>query len=304
MQLPEGCTNGARFFDDVTIPDGTEIVAGQTFEKGWSVQNNGTCPWVWGYTIRFVDGDSMHTIDQFQAPLIEPDELTVVTASLVAPNQTGTHRGQWQMYDLEGEPFGADLYVEIDVVAPEPGTVVENPNEATIYNFIEQATTADWQSDEVVYTPQAGRIDSDLVITSPLGIVVSGIAELRGRRDTVADVLLTHPHQETGIIEGRYTVDTPLKPTDELVVSFGFPQAALLNKDGAIFEVVFIAADGSTKQLLSEEATYRGGTVSQRVSLDDITSGETGEFILRVLAGENNAYDWALWLDARLVRPQ
>ncbi|MDM8531514.1 NBR1-Ig-like domain-containing protein [Anaerolineales bacterium HSG25] len=304
VQLPEGCTSGARFFDDVTIPDGTEIVAGQTFEKAWSIQNNGTCPWVWGYSVRFMDGDTIHSTDQFQAPLTDPDEVTVVTASLVAPNQAGTHRSQWQMYDLEGEPFGADLYVEINVVAPEPGVIVGNPNETTIYNFIEQAADADWQSDDIIYTPQAGRIDSDLVVTSPLGIVVSGIAELRGRRDTIADVLLTHPHQETGIIEGRYAVDTPLQPTDELVVSLGFPQAALLNKDGAIFEIVFIAKDGSMIPLLSEQATYRGGIVSQKVSLEDVTSGQTGEFILRVLAGDNNAYDWALWLDARLVRSQ
>ncbi|MDM8527767.1 NBR1-Ig-like domain-containing protein [Anaerolineales bacterium HSG24] len=304
VQLPQNCISGARFFDDLTIPDGTEVVAGQTFEKAWSIQNNGTCPWVWGYTVRFVDGDTMHTLDQFPVPLIEPDELTAITASLVAPNQIGTHRSQWQMYDLEGESFGADLYVEIKVVPPEPGAVIENPNETTIYSFIEQVATADWQSDEIIYTPQAGRIDSDLVITSPLGIVVLGIAELRGRRDTVADVLLTHPHQETGIIEGRYAVDTPLKPTDELVVSLGFPQAAILNKDGAIFEVMFIAADGSMKQVLSEKVTYRGGIVSQRIQLDSVTSGQTGEFILRVLAGDNNAYDWALWLDARLVRPQ
>jgi hypothetical protein len=302
VDLPPGCINGARFYDDLTIPDGTEIVMGQKFEKVWSLQNNGSCPWVAGYTIRFVDGEVMHEIDQIPVPTVQPEMISAITVPMVAPDVVGNYRSQWQMHDQTGKPFGADMYVEIVVVTPEPGAIIENPDEITLYDFVDNATVANWNSDDITYNLEEKRIDSSLVITAPLGIVVSGIAEMRGRRDTPKKVLLTHPHQEIGFIEGVYPVDISLQPTDELVVTLGFPQTALLNKDGATFEVVFTPDDGAIKLLLSEQTNYRDGPVTKRVSLAGISPGQTGSFTLQVLGGKSSAYDWALWLDARLVR--
>ncbi|HRI57933.1 MAG TPA: NBR1-Ig-like domain-containing protein, partial [Anaerolineae bacterium] len=46
----------AAFVADVTIPDGTEVVAGTTFVKIWRLRNSGTSTWGPGYTLEHVDG--------------------------------------------------------------------------------------------------------------------------------------------------------------------------------------------------------------------------------------------------------
>lgn len=301
--MPPGCTNGARFLRDATIPDGSEITAGSQFDKSWVLMNNGTCPWAPGYTIRFVEGDMMHEQGEMIVPIVLPEVVTDVTMPLLAPPEPGNYRSTWQMHDLAEEPFGAKLYVEIEVVPPEPGTIIIDPDETTLYNFIDNADQANWFSDDVAtYQLQENRIDAALTITAPLGVVVTGIAEMRGRQDTTQPVLLSHPHQETGSIEGQYDIDVPLQPSDELIAMLGFPQVALSNSDGATFEVLFLPDEGTQKVLLSELVTYRESPINRRVSLTGITPGATGQFILRVLSGQEAAYYWALWLDLRLVR--
>src|SRR6185295_16557395 len=52
------CTNDAKFVDDLTVPDGTHILLGQTFSKKWSVQNSGTCDWGPDYRLVLVSGDA------------------------------------------------------------------------------------------------------------------------------------------------------------------------------------------------------------------------------------------------------
>lgn len=303
VELPPGCANGARYYDDLTIPDGSEIVAGTQFDKAWQMQNNGSCPWAPGYTIRFLSGDVMHEQSEFIVPMLQPNVITAVSIPMLAPTTPGLYSSNWQIHDLNGQPFGANLSVEIQVVPPEPGTVVEPASQTVLYDFIAQADQATWLSTGVAaYQLQEARIDSSLVVPAPVGLVVRGVAELRGRRDSAGPVLLTHPHQEIGLIEGSYEVDRPLEPTDSLVVTLGFPQAALLNDDGATYELLFMPNGGTEQLILSETVGYRDSPISQRIPLTGISSGQTGTFILRVSSGKSTAFDWALWIDARLVR--
>src|SRR5690606_10362789 len=44
------CDNGLVFLQDLNVPDGSHMLAGQPFEKSWQVRNDGSCPWVRGYT--------------------------------------------------------------------------------------------------------------------------------------------------------------------------------------------------------------------------------------------------------------
>ncbi len=302
VEIPPGCTNGARFYNDLTVEDGTIFTVGEKFEKVWLLENKGTCPWAPGYTIRFVDGDVMQEENKFNVPIVKAGTTNAITVSMVAPTKPGKYRSQWQMYDLEGKPFGADLSVQIETVPPKPGQVSNNPNETTLYDFIENAAQAKWSSREVVYTVQQSPINSDLVITAPLGIVVVGTAQFLGGVESEKSVLLTHPHQQIGLIEGVYKVNVPLMPTDILVTSLGFPQAASLNSDGATFEVIFTPTSGRERVLFSKLVKYRESPVNEQVPLIGIEAGQTGTFTLHVLGGESLDYDWALWIDLRLVR--
>jgi serine/threonine protein phosphatase PrpC len=301
IALPAGCTNQARFAGDVTVEDGTEFAPGEPFDKVWSVTNYGTCPFGGGYTVRFVDGDLMGAPEEAPVPFIEPESTGAITVPMVAPDLPGVYRGNWQMVGLDGEPFGPDLYLEIEVA---PGIVRVDESEATtLYDFVANAGQATWSAGGTAYTVAAAPIDRSLVIPDPQGIVVVGPAELRGDTASPGNVLMTHPHLELGFIQGTYPITIPLQPTDALIGSLGLPKAAAINDDGVTFEVSFKPADGPDQLLFSKSVKYEDSPVVVRQALTTVQPDQTGVFILRVKGGDSLSYDWATWIDLRLVRP-
>ena len=55
---PADCKVQAVLLEDVTIPDGTLLPAGEKFTKTWRFKNTGTCHWT-GYSVNFLTGDRM-----------------------------------------------------------------------------------------------------------------------------------------------------------------------------------------------------------------------------------------------------
>jgi serine/threonine protein phosphatase PrpC len=301
IALPPGCTNKARFAGDVTVKDGTQFAPGELFDKVWSVTNYGTCPWGGGYTVHFVEGDLMGASEEVPAPFVEPESTGAITVSMVAPDLPGIYRGNWQMVGLDGEPFGPDLYLEVEVV---PGILRLDETElTTLYDFVANAAQATWSADGTAYTVVEAPVDRNLVIPDPQGIVVIGPAELRGDTESPGNVLMTHPHLELGFIEGTYPITLPLQPTDALIGSLGLPKAAAINDDGVTFEVSFKPANGPDQLLFSKSVKYEDSPVTVRQALTTIQPNQTGAFILRVKGGDSLSYDWATWIDLRLVRP-
>jgi serine/threonine protein phosphatase PrpC len=302
IALPAGCENKGRFAGDVTVEDGTEFAPGEPFEKVWSVSNYGTCSWGGGYMVRFTEGDLMGAPEQ--VPLIEvvePEATGLITIPMVAPDLPGTYRGSWQMIGLDGELFGPELYLEIKVV---PGILkVDEASATTLYDFVTEAAQAQWSAGDVTYQVVTAPVDRDLVIPDPQGIVVVGPAELRGDTISPGNILMTHPHLELGLIEGTYQVDTPLQPTDAIIGSLGLPKAAAINDDGVTFELSFKPSDGPDQLLFSKSVKYEDTPVSVRQALTTLQPGQTGAFTLRVKGGNSLSYDWATWIELRLVRP-
>jgi hypothetical protein len=302
ITLPAACTNKGRFSDDVTIEDGQEFAPGAEFDKVWEVGNEGTCPWGPGYTLRFLEGDQMSGANQPVLDVTEPDAKGEFGAPLVAPEEPGTYQATWQLFDLAGEPFGPELYVEIEVL-PDVAPPVAESEAITLFDFIEQADQATWLAEDSTYRVNQAPINQDLVIPFPQGIIAVGEAEFGGDYQPPGAVLLTHPHQESGAIQGSYNVETSLQPGDLLAATLGFPKAAIINDDGATFEVIFKPENGSEQVVLSELVTYEDTPVTVRQLLSDIEPGQTGAFILRVEGGDSLSYDWAVWIDVRLLRP-
>jgi serine/threonine protein phosphatase PrpC len=302
IALPAGCANKGRFAGDVTVKDGTEFAPGEPFEKVWSVTNYGNCPWGGGYAIRFIEGDLMGAPES--VPLVErvePEATGSITIPIVAPDLPGTYRGNWQLVGLDGEPFGPDLYLEIKVV---PGILrVDEVNATPLYDFVAHAAEARWSAGDTTYTVAETPIDRNLIIPDPQGLVALGPAEFRGETTVPGNVLLTHPHLELGLIEGVYQVDTPLQPTDALIGSLGLPKAAAINDDGVTFEMSFKPANGPDQLLFSKSVKYEDTPVTIRQALTSLQPGQTGTFTLRVKGGASLSYDWATWIDLRLVRP-
>ncbi len=117
------CTNQAKFIDDVTIPDDTEMLPGQEFIKTWRLQNTGTCIWSDQYALIFVKGDQMN--GNSPLPLVgsvAPNSTVDISVTLNAPGTTGTYRGNWVLFTPSAFNYNPEtdaivsFYVQIKVV--------------------------------------------------------------------------------------------------------------------------------------------------------------------------------------------
>jgi len=118
-----GCTLGARWVADVTVPDNTAFAPGTPFAKTWRVRNSGTCAWEPGTKLVFVSGDPMSGPAAVDVPALAPGAQTDVSVSLVAPSTPGTYRANYQFQAPNGIRFGPVIWVQIVV----PGTPTAAP---------------------------------------------------------------------------------------------------------------------------------------------------------------------------------
>ena len=126
------CENSFEFVADLSIPDDTVFPPEAEFSKAWQLRNNGTCPWTTEYSIVFVGGDQMGAEDAYLlGETVAPGQTLDVTIDMVAPALPGTYRGNWQVADTAGEPFGIDGFIEdafwLQIVVEEDAPVVATP---------------------------------------------------------------------------------------------------------------------------------------------------------------------------------
>jgi hypothetical protein len=301
IELPAGCENRGRFVKDETIPDGTQLAPGELFEKVWRLQNADSCPWGPGYTIRNIDGETMGAANIVPLTITVPPEAEgEIPLVLTAPVEPGTHRSVWQLFDLNGNAFGPELYLEIEVPAVAAG---EANSENLLFDFIAQADTATWQSATTEYAVLSTPLSETLSLPSPEGLVAVGQAQLRGNKVSENEALLTYPHQEDGYIEGIYQLETPLQPTDTMLAEIGFTKLSILSDDGVTFEVTFTPDDGVETVILSRTVQYRESPVIEALPLSMIEANQAGRVTLRVTGGDSLSQDWALWIKAQIIRP-
>ena len=153
-QPPTACVNDSVFVEHVTIPDGTNLAAGQTFKKIWRARNRGTCAWGPGYELVFVSGEAMTTATSIAVPYTAPDSAADLVVPMTAPATPGTHTGQWRLHHTETGLFGATMNVTINVLdaQPQPPSQSQPPACTASINFradqtnliLGQKTTLRW----------------------------------------------------------------------------------------------------------------------------------------------------------------
>ena len=108
------CDN-ASFITDVTIPDNTEIDAGDGFTKTWRLKNIGGCSWTPSYSLVFISGASMSgPAVQAMVGNVNPGQTVDVSVNLTAPAADGTYTGNWGLRNGAGVIF-SHFYVQIVV---------------------------------------------------------------------------------------------------------------------------------------------------------------------------------------------
>jgi len=109
-----GCDNAA-YVADVTIPDGTTIAAGKSFDKTWTLQNTGSCAWNTSYKLAFFGGEGMGGSAASVPTTVSSGGQVNITVKLTAPSSTGSYTGSWRMQNDKGAGFGGSVTVVIKV---------------------------------------------------------------------------------------------------------------------------------------------------------------------------------------------
>ncbi len=109
------CSAGLTYLDDLTIPDGTLVSAGETLDKRWQVRNSGTCNWDERYRLKLIAGTAMGAPEEHALYPARSGVETTIRIVFTAPAEAGTYRSAWQAYDPAGLPFGDAVFIEVVV---------------------------------------------------------------------------------------------------------------------------------------------------------------------------------------------
>jgi hypothetical protein len=118
---------------DLTIPDGTQIPAGETFTKTWRLVNSGSCKWTRLYKLVFYSQNPLGaTYEQFLPGEVLPGYAVDLSVEFTAPLQLGTYRSNWMLQAPDGTLFGlgmnADTPFYVSIVVVDQPTPTSSPS--------------------------------------------------------------------------------------------------------------------------------------------------------------------------------
>jgi len=109
---------------DVTIPDDTRMLPGESFSKTWRLENRGNCVWTHDYSLAWFSGSN------FGAAHLQPlytqvstGESVDITIDMTSPEDPGVYTGYWMLRNPKGDLFGigpagnSPFWVRIQVLA-------------------------------------------------------------------------------------------------------------------------------------------------------------------------------------------
>jgi hypothetical protein len=156
---PTECSYDARFVQDVTIPDGTEVETGEEFSKTWRMENNGCEAWPSGSKLIFLSGDQMSGPASVAVNSANPGAQVDITVVLTAPSTAGSYTGNWQLQAPDGLKFGQKVYVKIKAVEPPP------PEEPTPTDTEEPPDKPDFVISDADISPDPMLVDKTITVT-------------------------------------------------------------------------------------------------------------------------------------------
>lgn len=102
------CINEAVFVSDVTIPDNSDLNAGEAFTKTWQIRNTGTCIWWSGYTLSHYSESTLGAPESVSLPRTNAGETADISIDLIAPDAAGTYQGNFVIKNPD------DLIMKVD----------------------------------------------------------------------------------------------------------------------------------------------------------------------------------------------
>jgi len=281
---------------DITIADGTDLTADQSFTKTWRLYNAGRCTWKTDFEVYFTSGNAMSApafveIDD----TVAPGEYTDVSIRMVAPHNTGSYSGYWLMRSSSGVSFGwgadADsaFWIKIDVVKPAPTHDLDTP-----VDFIGEYCRAEWRTSVgKIACPSAHEDFSNGSVQRREG------ARLTGDYDENETLLVTIPSSgSSGIISGRYPAFR-VEDGDEFTAIIGCLDDS--PNCNVTFQLNYSVSGGSVQTLASWKERDNGDFDRVTVDLSSL-EGKSVQIILTVLNNGSSSDDRAFWLAPDIVR--
>ncbi len=124
-----------RYVADLTIPDGTAVLAGSSFTKIWKVMNTGGVPWNGDYRLVFKGRNQFGGPVSVPLPYLMPGQTGAVSLRLRAPTVCGECMSVWSMQGPGGQNLGDDLWVSIGLRDRLPTDPVPRINGADVLYF-------------------------------------------------------------------------------------------------------------------------------------------------------------------------
>lgn len=304
----------AQFIADVTIPDGSKVVAGSTFTKTWRLRNLGSCTWTKNYAMVFVRGDAMGSPAAVNLPGDVPPNTTVdLSVTLKAPATPGKYLSEWKLRSASGVIFGVfsdqPFYADIEVVPastltptitltqPAPAITrtptLTPPNSGLIYDFAANICKGEWRS-------QAGLLLCPGTTADSQGYVMKlENPRLETGAHEANPVLLTQPQMvPDGAITGRFPA-IPIERGYHFTATIGCLSGA--NACSVIYQVNYSVNNGAPVNLAQWEQAYDGSIQGVDVDLSSL-AGQNVQIILVVLSKGAPDQDQALWIYPRIIR--
>ena len=111
------CVNQLRFLEDLTIPDGTEVLPGERITKRWLISNEGSCNWDQSYSLQLISGLALGAKKNQSLYPAQQGTKAVVEIIFTAPDSPGRYNSWWQAYDPKGNRFGDPVFMDLSVVS-------------------------------------------------------------------------------------------------------------------------------------------------------------------------------------------
>ena len=140
---------------DVTIPPGTTFPPETQMDKVWEVRNSGTCAWGVGYQLLRVEGGALGAPDMVLVPPTAAGATADLAITFDGPSQAGTYTDTWRLHTPDGDPFGPELTMFIEIEADAEANL---PPEAPIE--IRAAVTEDGTAVQLTWLDQSVNEDA------------------------------------------------------------------------------------------------------------------------------------------------
>jgi hypothetical protein len=281
---------------DISIADGTDLNADQSFTKTWRLYNAGACTWKSNFEVYFTSGNAMSAPAHVRLnETVTPGEYVDVSIAMIAPHDTGSYAGYWLMRSSNGVSFGwgfnanSAFWIKIDVVRPGPTHNVHNP-----VDFLDEYCKAEWRTSiGRISCPSAHQDFSDGSIQRREG------ATLTGGYEENETMLVTIPSSgSSGIISGRYPA-FKVEDGDEFTAIIGCLDDS--PKCYVSFQLNYSISGGAVQTLASWKEKDNGNFERVTVDLSSLED-KTVQIILTVLDNGSSTDDRAFWLAPKIVR--